>query len=104
MAKRRIGARLGSPATAGEGTQNLLCAYLAMAVFAGLAANTLWGAWWLDGVVALGDRRLGNSRRPAGLGRAVVRLRIASPGRLADILRFPGLASSVLRLSSVIVD
>jgi hypothetical protein len=28
VAKRRIGARLGSPATAGEGTQNLLCAYL----------------------------------------------------------------------------
>jgi divalent metal cation (Fe/Co/Zn/Cd) transporter len=54
VAKRRIGIRLGSPATAGEGTQNLLCAYLAMAVFAGLAANTLWGAWWLDGVVALG--------------------------------------------------
>jgi divalent metal cation (Fe/Co/Zn/Cd) transporter len=54
VAKRRIGARLGSSATAGEGAQNLLCAYLAMAVFAGLAANTLWGAWWLDGVVALG--------------------------------------------------
>jgi divalent metal cation (Fe/Co/Zn/Cd) transporter len=54
VAKRRIGARLGSSATAGEGTQNLLCAYLAMAVFAGLAANTLWGVWWLDGVVALG--------------------------------------------------
>lgn len=54
VAKRRIGARLGSPATAGEGTQNLLCAYLATAVFAGLAANTLLGAWWLDGVVALG--------------------------------------------------
>jgi divalent metal cation (Fe/Co/Zn/Cd) transporter len=54
IAKRRIGARLGSSATAGEGTQNLLCAYLAMAVFAGLAANTLFGAWWLDGVVALG--------------------------------------------------
>jgi divalent metal cation (Fe/Co/Zn/Cd) transporter len=54
VAKRRIGARLGSPATAGEGTQNLLCAYLAIAVFAGLAANTLWGTWWLDGVVALG--------------------------------------------------
>jgi hypothetical protein len=48
VAKRRIGARLGSAATAGEGTQNLLCAYLAMAVFAGLAANTLLGAWWLD--------------------------------------------------------
>ena len=27
VAKRRIGARLGSAATAGEGTQNLLCAY-----------------------------------------------------------------------------
>jgi divalent metal cation (Fe/Co/Zn/Cd) transporter len=54
VAKRRIGARLGSSATAGEGTQNLLCAYLALAVFAGLAANTWLGAWWLDGVVALG--------------------------------------------------
>ena len=54
VAKRRIGARLGSAATAGEGTQNLLCAYLAVAVFAGLAANTLFGAWWLDGAVALG--------------------------------------------------
>jgi divalent metal cation (Fe/Co/Zn/Cd) transporter len=54
VAKRRIGARLGSPATAGEGTQNLLCAYLAIAVFIGLAANTLFGAWWLDGAVALG--------------------------------------------------
>jgi hypothetical protein len=28
--------------------------YLAVAVFTGLAANTLFGAWWLDGVVALG--------------------------------------------------
>jgi divalent metal cation (Fe/Co/Zn/Cd) transporter len=54
VAKRRIGARLGSAATAGEGTQNLLCAYLAIAVFIGLAANTLFGAWWLDGAVALG--------------------------------------------------
>jgi divalent metal cation (Fe/Co/Zn/Cd) transporter len=54
LAKRRIGARLGSSATAGEGTQNLLCAYLAIAVFVGLAANTLLGAWWLDSIVALG--------------------------------------------------
>jgi divalent metal cation (Fe/Co/Zn/Cd) transporter len=53
VAKRRIGAKLGSPATAGEGTQNLLCAYLAIAVFIGLAANTLFGAWWVDGTVAL---------------------------------------------------
>ena len=54
LAKRRIGARLGSPATAGEGAQNLLCAYLALAVFAGLATNTLWGAWWLDSLVVPG--------------------------------------------------
>ena len=53
LAKRRLGARLGSAATAGEGIQNLLCAYLAAAVLAGLLANTLLGAWWLDGVVAL---------------------------------------------------
>jgi divalent metal cation (Fe/Co/Zn/Cd) transporter len=53
IAKRRIGARLTSAATAGEGTQNLLCAYLAAAVFAGLLANTVFGAWWLDGAVAL---------------------------------------------------
>jgi divalent metal cation (Fe/Co/Zn/Cd) transporter len=53
VAKRRLGARLGSAATAGEGTQNLLCAYLAGAVFLGLVANTVLGWWWLDGAVAL---------------------------------------------------
>lgn len=54
VAKRCLGARLGSLATAGEGTQNLLCAYLAAAVLAGLLANTVLGWWWLDPVVALG--------------------------------------------------
>ncbi len=53
LAKRRLGSRLGSAATAGEGTQNLLCAYLAAGVLAGLLANTLLGVWWLDSVVAL---------------------------------------------------
>jgi divalent metal cation (Fe/Co/Zn/Cd) transporter len=53
IAKRRLGQRLGSAATAGEGTQNLLCAYLAGAVFIGLVANTALGWWWLDGTVAL---------------------------------------------------
>ena len=53
IAKRRLGQRLGSAATAGEGTQNLLCAYLAGAVFIGLVANTAFGWWWLDGTVAL---------------------------------------------------
>ena len=53
-AKRQLGARLNSAATAGEGTQNLLCAYMAAGVLAGLLANTVIGAWWLDPVVALG--------------------------------------------------
>jgi divalent metal cation (Fe/Co/Zn/Cd) transporter len=53
VAKRRLGARLGSGATAGEGSQNLLCACLAGAVLAGLLANGLWGWWWLDPVAGL---------------------------------------------------
>src|SRR5207302_1459970 len=52
-AKRRLGRQLDSPATAGEGTQNMLCAYLAAAVLAGLLANTLFGWWWLDPLAAL---------------------------------------------------
>ena len=54
IAKKRIGAKLGSAATAGEGTQNLLCAYLAVGVLVGLLANTLFGIWWLDPAIALG--------------------------------------------------
>jgi divalent metal cation (Fe/Co/Zn/Cd) transporter len=50
--KHRLGATLGSAATAGEGTQNMLCAYLAGAVLVGLLANTLFGLWWLDPVAA----------------------------------------------------
>ncbi len=53
IAKRRVGASLGSGATAGEGTQNLLCAYLSAAVLVGLGANALFGWWWADPVVAL---------------------------------------------------
>lgn len=48
MAKRRVGEQLGSAATKAEGTQNMLCAYLSLAVLAGLLGNTLFGAWWLD--------------------------------------------------------
>jgi divalent metal cation (Fe/Co/Zn/Cd) transporter len=53
IAKRRLADKLGSPATRGEGTQNLLCAYLAGAVLIGLLGNTLFGLWWLDPVAAL---------------------------------------------------
>jgi len=52
-AKHRLGHRLGSAATAGEGTQNILCAIQAAAVLLGLAANSAIGAWWLDPLIAL---------------------------------------------------
>jgi len=51
--KHRLGAKLGSAATAGEGTQNVLCAYLAAAVLVGLLGNALFGLWWLDPLAAL---------------------------------------------------
>jgi divalent metal cation (Fe/Co/Zn/Cd) transporter len=47
-AKQRVGERLGSAATAGDGTQNLLCAYIAGGVLIGLAGNAARGWWWLD--------------------------------------------------------
>jgi divalent metal cation (Fe/Co/Zn/Cd) transporter len=53
IAKRRVGSRLGSPATMSEGTQNLLCAYLAVAVLAGLVLNAALGWWWADPLAAL---------------------------------------------------
>jgi divalent metal cation (Fe/Co/Zn/Cd) transporter len=52
-AKQRIGSRIGSSATASEGKQNLLCAYLAGALLIGLLGNALFGAWWLDPIVGL---------------------------------------------------
>ena len=53
IAKRRLANTLGSVATRGEGTQNLLCAYLAAAVLVGLLGNALFGLWWLDPAAAL---------------------------------------------------
>ena len=52
-AKQGIGTQLDSGATAGEGTQNLLCAYMAAGVLIGLLANTTLGLWWLDPAIAL---------------------------------------------------
>jgi divalent metal cation (Fe/Co/Zn/Cd) transporter len=53
IAKHRLADKLGSVATRGEGTQNLLCAYLAGAVLVGLLGNALFGLWWLDPTAAL---------------------------------------------------
>ncbi len=52
-AKKRLGNQLRSHATAGEGTQNILCAYLSLAILLGLGANALFGFWWADPLVAL---------------------------------------------------
>jgi divalent metal cation (Fe/Co/Zn/Cd) transporter len=54
VAKHRLGRQLDSGATAGEGTQNLICAGQGLAVLLGLGANAAVGAWWLDGAIALG--------------------------------------------------
>ena len=53
IAKQRIADEIGSAATAGEGRQNMLCAYLAGALLVGLLGNALLGAWWLDPAVGL---------------------------------------------------
>jgi divalent metal cation (Fe/Co/Zn/Cd) transporter len=52
--KHRLGARLDSKATTGEGTQNYLCAAQAAAVLITLAVLAVWpGGWWLDPAVGL---------------------------------------------------
>jgi divalent metal cation (Fe/Co/Zn/Cd) transporter len=54
-AKGRLGVRLDSDATTGEGIQNYLCAAQAAAVVVGLAANATWaGGWWIDPLIGLG--------------------------------------------------
>jgi divalent metal cation (Fe/Co/Zn/Cd) transporter len=53
QAHPRQGGRPGATATAGEGTQNVLCGIQAAAVLAGLGANAAVGAWWLDPLIGL---------------------------------------------------
>ena len=52
-AKRRVGHALGSSATVSEAGQNQLCAYLSVALLAGLLLNAVWGLWWADPGAAL---------------------------------------------------
>jgi divalent metal cation (Fe/Co/Zn/Cd) transporter len=52
-AKRRVGRELGSRATESEAGQNLLCAYLSVALLVGLGANALFGWWWADPLAGL---------------------------------------------------
>jgi len=53
-ANHRVGARLHSGATEGEGTQNYLCATQAAGVLVGLAVTAAWPAgWWIDPAIGL---------------------------------------------------
>jgi divalent metal cation (Fe/Co/Zn/Cd) transporter len=52
-AKRKVGLRLNSSATVSEANQNMICAYLSVALLVGLLANALAGWWWADPAAAL---------------------------------------------------
>jgi divalent metal cation (Fe/Co/Zn/Cd) transporter len=52
-AKRRVGRKLHSSATVSEAGQNMVCAYLSVALLAGLLLNALAGWWWADPAAAL---------------------------------------------------
>ncbi|HXD69153.1 MAG TPA: cation transporter [Gaiellales bacterium] len=52
-AKRKVGVELGSRATQSEAGQNMLCAYLSIALLVGLGANALFGWWWADPLAGL---------------------------------------------------
>jgi divalent metal cation (Fe/Co/Zn/Cd) transporter len=52
-AKRRVGHALGSSATVGEAEQNMICAYLSVALLVGLGLNAAFAWWWADPAAAL---------------------------------------------------
>jgi divalent metal cation (Fe/Co/Zn/Cd) transporter len=52
-AKQRVGERLHSSATVKEGAQNMVCAYLSIALLVGLLLNAAAGWWWADPAAAL---------------------------------------------------
>jgi divalent metal cation (Fe/Co/Zn/Cd) transporter len=52
-AKRNVGRKLNSSATVSEASQNMICAYLSVALFVGLLANAVLGWWWADPAAAL---------------------------------------------------
>ena len=52
-AKRRVAAGLGSVALKADVAETQLCTYLSAIVLVGLAANNLFGWWWMDPVAGL---------------------------------------------------
>jgi divalent metal cation (Fe/Co/Zn/Cd) transporter len=53
IAKRRNAVRLRSSALVAEATETLICSYLSLTLFVGLAANIAFGWWWADVAAAL---------------------------------------------------
>jgi divalent metal cation (Fe/Co/Zn/Cd) transporter len=51
--KRNVGRRLNSAATVSEAGQNMICAYLSVALLGGLLLNAVAGWWWADPAAAL---------------------------------------------------
>ena len=51
--KVRLGRDLDSQAAVSEGAQNMLCAYLSVALLIGLGANAVLGWWWADPLAAV---------------------------------------------------
>jgi divalent metal cation (Fe/Co/Zn/Cd) transporter len=53
--KHTLATRLSSAATAGEGTQNYLCAAQSAGVLIGLVVTAVWAdPWWIDPIIGLG--------------------------------------------------
>ena len=53
-AKRRVAAGIGSVALKADAAETQLCTYLSAVVLIGLAANSLFGWWWMDPIAGLG--------------------------------------------------
>ncbi len=53
FAKRWVAKRLGSVALRADAAETMLCTYLSAVVLLGLAANALFGWWWMDPVAGL---------------------------------------------------
>ena len=87
-AKHALADRLGSAATAGEGTQNYLCGAQAAAVLAGLAVAAIWpGVWWFDPAIGLGIAGHGDLAGRQVLARRRLLLnRRSSPSAVAKAL------------------
>jgi divalent metal cation (Fe/Co/Zn/Cd) transporter len=53
FAKRRVAQRMGSVALKVDAAETMLCTYLSAVVLLGLAANSVFGWWWMDPIAGL---------------------------------------------------